>query len=65
MRISVNATWTYSLSTVTTTKTATVQNVEKDDNRLMHWEAGYSYLFTLKLTDQLEVNTARYTVEQW
>lgn len=65
MRISVNATWTYSLSTVTTTKTATVQNVEKDDNRLMHWEAGYSYLFSLKLTDQLEVNTARYTVEQW
>ena len=65
MRISVNATWTYSHSTVTTTKTATVQNVEKDDNRLMHWEAGYSYLFSLKLTDQLEVNTARYTVEQW
>ena len=65
MRISVNATWTSSLSTTTLTKTATVQNVEKDEKKLMNWEAGYSYLFTLKLTDKLEVNTAKYTVEQW
>ena len=65
MRISVNATWASSISSKTETKTATVQNVEKDDNKLMHWEAGYSYLFTLKLTDQLDVNTAKYTVEQW
>jgi hypothetical protein len=65
MRISVNATWASSISSKTETKTATVQNVEKDGNKLMHWEAGYSYLFTLKLTDQLDVNTAKYTVEQW
>lgn len=65
MRISVNATWASSISSKNETKTATVQNVEKDGNKLMHWEAGYSYLFTLKLTDQLDVNTAKYTVEQW
>ena len=65
MRISVNATWASSISSKTETKTATLQDVEKDGNKLMHWEAGYSYLFTLKLTDQLDVNTAKYTVEQW
>ena len=65
MRISVNATWASSLSTTTMTKTATVQNVEKDGKKLMNWEPGYAYLFTLKLTDQLDVNTAKYTVEQW
>ncbi|MBR1840373.1 MAG: fimbrillin family protein [Prevotella sp.] len=65
MRISVNATWTNSLSTTTLTKTATVQNVTKGGKKLMNWEPGYSYLFTLKLTDILEVSTSRYTVEQW
>jgi len=65
MRISVNATWGGSLSTTTMTKTATVQNVVKDGKKLMNWEPGYSYLFTLKLTDILEVSTSRYTVEQW
>lgn len=65
MRISVNATWGGSLSTTTMTKTATVQNRVKDEKKLMNWEPGYSYLFTLKLTDILEVSTARYTVEQW
>lgn len=66
MRISVNATWTNSLSTMTLTKTATVQDVTKDGKKLMNWEPGYTYLFTLTLSgDALVVDTNKYTVEQW
>ena len=63
MKITVDATWTKWNKVEHVIKTATIQNVTKGTgtDKLMKWEAGYSYLFTLTFTpDILVVNTEKW-----
>ena len=63
MKITVDATWTKWNKVEHVIKTATIQNVSKGTgtDKLMKWEAGYSYLFTLTFTpDILVVNTEKW-----
>lgn len=61
MKITVDATWTKWNKVEHVIKTATIEDVTKGTDKLMNWEAGYSYLFTLTFTpDILVVNTEKW-----
>jgi hypothetical protein len=63
--ITVDATWTKWNKVEHVIKTATINQQNTAGKDLMVWEAGYSYLFTLKLSgDILKVDINKFT-EQW